>query len=303
MLQHALQHLGTAAGLVDRQGQWLYISDAMQKAFLDRSPVMPGATTATVADARNTLRFLTDKAVNCIRRGQTDVHWLGGLDLSVQPLPHAEDGVHTEQVANLIRLAPLESPTQTLCLLTLHGDPMSGSDARAAREMIRSLREQALTDPLTGLYNRRWVMEEAGTLLAGLEENARDIAVVLLDLDHFKKINDTLGHLAGDQVLQIVGARLSGLVRLTDRICRYGGEEFLIVLPDTDPEAALTISERMRKQIAQTMDCLGGLVLSASVGISRVRPGETRLDGAMRRADQALYAAKAAGRNCVRSLY
>jgi diguanylate cyclase (GGDEF)-like protein len=158
-----------------------------------------------------------------------------------------------------------------------------------------------MTDPLTGLYNRRYLNREAPGLLQQALASQKPLSQILLDLDHFKRINDTHGHVTGDQVLRIAASRMRAAVRPQDKVCRYGGEEFLVLLPDTGIELATVIAQRISHQLSQGMDCLQSERLTASIGISQLRMTENSLDATLERADQALYAAKDAGRNCIKT--
>ena len=123
----------------------------------------------------------------------------------------------------------------------------------------------------------------------------------MLDLDHFKAVNDRQGHLCGDQVLVGVGRILRETLRVSDERCRYGGEEFLLVLPDTTAEGAARVAENLRARFAATpvLCARGSVKFTASLGVAQALPGEADVNAVLGRADAALYAAKAAGRNRV----
>jgi two-component system cell cycle response regulator len=161
----------------------------------------------------------------------------------------------------------------------------------------------ALTDALTGLYNRRYLTVHLDSLLAGRAEGALGPALLLLDIDWFKRVNDTHGHAAGDDVLREVTARVARHVRAFDLFARYGGEEFVVVLPETDQRIAETVAERLRIVVAEQPIRVGQppveLPLTISIGLAVTESGDETSDTLLRRADEALYAAKAAGRNRV----
>jgi diguanylate cyclase (GGDEF)-like protein len=158
-------------------------------------------------------------------------------------------------------------------------------------------RLQARTDDLTDLPNRRALDEDIGQALAGARRSGRPFAVVMVDVDRFKFINDTHGHGVGDATLAAFSARLAGALRAPDRAYRYGGEEFCLLLADTDLAGACTLAERAREQVAQPFE--GAMrALTASFGVTAWQAEDT-LDTLFRRADHALYAAKGAGRNRV----
>jgi two-component system cell cycle response regulator len=166
---------------------------------------------------------------------------------------------------------------------------------RLRDDLDRSL-EAAVTDPLTGLRNRRYAMRHLERLL-----RSSDAAVLLLDVDHFKAINDTLGHAGGDEVLRQLTRRLNGQLRAADVISRYGGEEFLVVLASgAAPEYTLTVAERLREAMATEPFRVHGRSATVTVSIGLVVAGAgTDADEAIAAADAALYRAKTRGRNRV----
>jgi len=158
-------------------------------------------------------------------------------------------------------------------------------------------RQQARTDDLTGLANRRALDEEIGHALANARCTQRPFAIVMVDVDRFKFINDTHGHGVGDATLAAFSARLAGALRAPDRAYRYGGEEFCLLLADTDLASARTLAERAREQVALPFE--GTMrALTASFGVTAWQP-EDAFDSLFQRADRALYSAKSAGRNRV----
>lgn len=169
------------------------------------------------------------------------------------------------------------------------------------RRTSRQMRALAMTDELTGLPNRRYLLTRLAAMLE--EPGAPPCALLIADLDHFKPINDAYGHLIGDEVLKAVGAALKGAVREPVFLGRLGGEEFLVVLPDSDQEAARRAGERVREAVAaiDARRWFKHRTLTISVGVTVAQPGVDTVSGALKRADEALYAAKAAGRNCVRT--
>ena len=158
-------------------------------------------------------------------------------------------------------------------------------------------RLQARTDDLTDLPNRRALDEEIAHALAGARSSGRPFAIVMVDVDRFKFINDTHGHAVGDATLAAFSARLAGALREPDRAYRYGGEEFCLLLAETDATSARTLAERAREQIILPFE--GTMrALTASFGVTAWQPDDT-FDTLFRRADRALYSAKNAGRNRV----
>ena len=168
-------------------------------------------------------------------------------------------------------------------------------------QLFRKVRDLAVIEPLTGCVTRHHGIERLGTELRRAQRSHLPLSIVMLDLDHFKTINDKQGHLCGDQVLVGVGRILKEALRASDERCRYGGEEFLLVLPDTTVEGARRVAENLRSRFARTpVLCARGAVrFTASLGVAQALPGESDVNALLGRADAALYAAKAAGRNSV----
>ena len=163
-----------------------------------------------------------------------------------------------------------------------------------------ALAKEASTDPLTGAVNRR-LMDMGRSEMAKQQHGEPPLALLLCDLDHFKRINDTHGHRAGDLVLQDFYRRALGVTRSTDTICRWGGEEFLILLPDTPTTGACDLAERLHQAVVTAPFRVGSgkvLHVTVTIGVAAVRAGEDLLD-AVHRADAALYQGKQQGRNQV----
>lgn len=160
----------------------------------------------------------------------------------------------------------------------------------------------ATRDPLTGCYNRRAFFSAADPLLNQIRQQGRHLCCVMTDIDHFKRVNDTCGHTFGDQAIIAVARILSAGLRTNDLLCRYGGEEFCILLPDATPEQALDITERLRAEIEQnagsSVRSVEGLHFTSSFGMASLSPDRT-LKELIERADFALYASKHNGRNRV----
>lgn len=174
------------------------------------------------------------------------------------------------------------------------------SDISETTRLIHRLDEQASTDELTGLLNRRSLMQSANRLTDQLSRNGGWLGVVLMDIDHFKEINDLYGHQAGDEVLRCVGQCLSKVLRNEDVFGRYGGDEFAVFLPSADLTAACQVAERLRSQIAACQPLNGSPVIrvTASFGVyAAVLDAGLSMDDLIRGADQALYRAKNSGRN------
>jgi two-component system, cell cycle response regulator len=176
---------------------------------------------------------------------------------------------------------------------------------RRFHQRLRSNYEHSLTlaliDPLTGLYNRRFLDAHLGTVLQQMQEQGKPVSLVVADVDHFKAVNDTYGHDAGDEVLRAVAQRILANIRSFDMAARLGGEEFVVVMPDTPPEDAMAAAERLRAKIAESpLAVVGGraICVTASLGVAASIRGDESAT-LLKRADQALYAAKRDGRNRV----
>ena len=167
---------------------------------------------------------------------------------------------------------------------------------RKVDELNQALHELARTDPLTGLRNRRAFDDSLGLEIAAVERTRSPLSLLVLDVDHFKQINDSFGHDAGDKVLRSIAQVLSGCVRIIDIVARVGGEEFAVILPHTDAQGAHEVAQRMRVAVAQASWL--GQPTTISIGAASLRAAETA-DSLFARADAALYAAKKSGRNRV----
>ena len=162
--------------------------------------------------------------------------------------------------------------------------------------------ELALIDPLTGLSNRRHLETHLKALIEQAKSSSQPLSVLMADIDHFKSLNDTYGHAAGDAVLREFAERLRGNVRAVDLVCRLGGEEFIIVMPDTTAELAWHVGERVCSCIAGEAFRIGNATrvnATASVGLATLEAAAGDADALLQRADEALYTAKRAGRNRV----
>ena len=162
--------------------------------------------------------------------------------------------------------------------------------------------EHAITDPLTGLHNRRYMESHLGSLVAQATQSGQTLSILVADIDYFKKVNDTYGHDAGDNVLREFATRLRRNTRGIDLACRLGGEEFVIIMPDTELPRALQVAERLRACIASEpfqVNAEIALEVTASVGVSTLERREDTPETLFKRADTALYSAKRRGRNRV----
>lgn len=205
---------------------------------------------------------------------------------------------HLEMHAELVRQRVVHQlRAQSEQFITRVEAEKSRREAEQQRELARRMEAHALRDPLTGLGNRREVATRLPALLQGASATAHPVALAMLDLDHFKQVNDRFGHLVGDRVLVTIAQLLRDSVRGSDLVARTGGEEFLAVLPDAPPGRAADVCERIRSRIEghDWAALAPGLGVTISIGLASSPPyDEARLSA---RADAALYAAKRAGRN------
>jgi len=168
-------------------------------------------------------------------------------------------------------------------------------------ELLQELHENGLQDGLTGCFNRTHAIDSLDIELKRARRTKRPLSVLMFDLDAFKLINDRLGHLCGDAVLAAVGERMRAATRAGDLKCRYGGDEFIVLLPETPLAGARLVCENLRKAIEKEPIpwAEGQISLTASFGVTEMHPGESDPLGIVARVDGALYRAKRAGRNCV----
>lgn len=175
------------------------------------------------------------------------------------------------------------------------------ASALAEKEAVfRTLQDQATHDELTGLFNRRYMLDALKQEIVRAQRTQEHFCLLLADIDHFKRINDTVGHLAGDNVLVAVTRQIEATLRSVDRLGRHGGEEFLIMMPSTSLTAALSAAERIRKSVADARISEAGVdvPVTVSIGVAEYRKGAS-LEILLGNADRALYRAKHNGRNRV----
>ena len=172
--------------------------------------------------------------------------------------------------------------------------------------LIQKLENLASRDELTQLYNRRFFYESANKMIEYAKRHNHPLSIIMLDIDHFKLVNDTFGHANGDLVLKSLSQTMEATQRKSDTIVRLGGEEFAILLPDTNEEQAIQIAEKLRHKIEQTPVNLttdNEINYTISLGVSQINTlTDKNIDDSLQRADEALYRAKEKGRNNVQSI-
>jgi diguanylate cyclase (GGDEF)-like protein len=191
--------------------------------------------------------------------------------------------------------------TSTVMITGLVLNAVVGERSRAIDALakaLKTLKEEAIRDPLTNLYNRRFLQDYLSRELVRAKREGIRVAVIMIDLDHFKRVNDTAGHSAGDEVLVQVAALLKRHIRGSDIACRFGGEEFTLVLPNATPHSARTRAEAICRAVREESDRLMGV--TASLGVAVFPDSTADPEALLRVADQALYQAKGRGRDQVR---
>ena len=232
------------------------------------------------------------------------------VPLDAEDAPGLEGGGHPKYVL----VVPVQRATQLMGAMELYLlqtrqlredqiELLQGVAAEAAMairnaQLYQTQEENALTDELTKLPNRRYMAQRFLQEMQRARRNHRGLAFLMLDIDHFKQINDTYGHLHGDAVLAELAKILNSAKRESDVAARYGGEEFGLILNDTGETGAMTLAERIREKV-EAATFPGGLKLTVSIGVA-TSDDESQFTALIEKADQALYAAKQAGRNTVR---
>lgn len=232
------------------------------------------------------------------------------------PQDIAVDGVVTDFRPRQVLLLPIAYEDKALGVAVLAADTMFGRDSMWILDLFAKgmglalnnalthdrMQKIASLDPLTGVYNRRLGMKRLREEYLRAERDGGELGVAMFDIDHFKDVNDTYGHLVGDKVLSAVAETAAGVLRESDVIIRYGGEEFLVVLPSAGIDAVGVVGERIRKAIEARMVKTGAgpVRVTVSVGLTNYDPATHDIEeDLLKKADDALYAAKEGGRNRV----
>lgn len=186
--------------------------------------------------------------------------------------------------------------------LTQMTEAKAAEEAKKFESDLEILRKLAETDPLTNLLNRRAFMDTAADSMRYFQRYGRPIAMLVIDIDHFKLVNDRYGHAAGDAAIRRVGELVAQTLRETDKVARFGGEEFVVLLREVSEQEAHDLAERIRLIIAEARTHFDGkeIAITISIGCSSITAHDRDIEELIERADRALYAAKAAGRNCIR---
>jgi diguanylate cyclase (GGDEF)-like protein len=253
----------STADLAVREGRPLLIADAL-------------------TEARNGGLF--EEAVDTVRSAMVAPLLLGNEVLGALSLSSSRPAVFTHSDLRLL-VSFAATTTAALHNAMLHAE----------------MQKMAITDALTGLYNRRGLLELGGHEIDRFHRFESPLSAIMVDIDFFKKVNDSYGHPVGDQVLCGLAERTRMIIRLVDIFGRYGGEEFAIILPETDLFQAVSIAERVRVAIEEApfQTSAGQITITASLGVTRAVRGLSGLTALLEQADAALYAAKLNGRNRV----
>jgi len=282
--------------LVSRSGQKLD-DDATRRLYQAHIAELDEETVAWLNDEFH--RLLAEVSESAARTG-SDANRFGarleqwGREIRADaPLPE----IH-ERVQDVLRdTRQLQASVSTL---KERLDASQGEIEKLKQELTR-VREEAMIDGLTGLLNRRAFDERIEAALQQLPDRSPGLCLVMIDIDHFKRINDTFGHVFGDRVLRTIGQLLKATVKGQDTVARYGGEEFAVLLPETPLTGARIVAERVRESVAgsrirrlNSEETIGSITIS--IGVARYRPGDSPASF-IERADSALYLSKANGRN------
>lgn len=203
----------------------------------------------------------------------------------------------------LRRIGTVEADARLIEAEASHAVEAAEDRVRRLGADLHAMQVLAETDALTGLLNRRAFLPLANDAMSYFKRYRRSICILMIDIDHFKRVNDLYGHAAGDAVIRHIGRIVSEAIRTTDKVARFGGEEFVVLLRETDLKGAAIFADRIRQRVASTVFEPEGPCLRAtiSVGMAEAEFADGDVDHTIERADRALYAAKSGGRNCVRA--
>jgi len=221
----------------------------------------------------------------------------GGISIAIPANVVMQEVTDTRLYTSIAAIAVLALLLSAIIYISQHF-------VKDLKKSERKLVELATTDSLTGILNRGEGMRRFQQEMSRSLRKQQPLSIIIIDIDHFKTVNDNYGHQVGDHVIQTIVTNLSATLRNYDIFCRYGGEEFLVILPNTETAKALETAERLRQQIADILvetDTGKTIKLTISLGASSLQPGDS-LDSLIYRADNALYIAKEEGRNQVQSI-
>jgi diguanylate cyclase (GGDEF)-like protein/PAS domain S-box-containing protein len=255
-----------------------------------------------------TLRQMHIEAINCLLPDQVAVEREHALaeqrNYFIFPHQLADGTIRIVEVHS----TPMTVGGQELLFSIIHDITERKRDEETLRQYTKQLevlqvqlREQAIRDPLTGAFNRRYLVETLEREITSAARNQYPLCLMIIDIDHFKAVNDTYGHLAGDHVLRELTHLLQQSTRKGDIVCRYGGEEFVVLMPHSGLTDALWRAEALRSELQSTSFPFAGsmLAVTVSIGLATTETAQFTCDELLSQADRALFRAKAAGRNRV----
>lgn len=238
-------------------------------------------------------------------------HILGEEDNSIKLLHTHYDGSGNERHIEITASPVKNAKGRTIAMVETYRDIMEKYSDDELVKLVKRLNEAqthlkhvAITDDLTGLRNRRYIIERLGEEFQRAKRTGDPLSLIMLDIDHFKQINDAHGHLFGDVVLRVIAARIRLILRMHDIVGRVGGEEFLVICPESSLEDTGIVAERIRRIINEEMigDGIMELRVALSAGVTSLQENDVSLEKLFSRADRALYKAKEEGRNRVVAL-
>lgn len=291
-----------AVTLVERERVWIKAGVGLEQSSLPRSE-----SYCSQAILEDHFLEIPDLSQDERTASMTLLRHQFGAQMYAGAVLETGDGHHIGTLCVMDKHPRHLTERQKYLLTGLARQAMALIELRAHERLLKEALERAeylaATDVLTGLVNRRVLFEGLKTELARCQRYGTPLSMVLIDLDHFKNINDTFGHAAGDTVLRNVGALLAASVRAVDIVGRYGGEEMCILLPQTGLQGALTFAENIRGKLSALLHEIGqtSIAVTASLGVASTENGIADESDLFNKTDSALYAAKHGGRNCVRS--
>ncbi|MEE9354496.1 MAG: GGDEF domain-containing protein [Methylococcaceae bacterium] len=256
----------------------------------------------SLESSQSYLMTIVNKLVQTTSNAETNV---GEFDQNLQQYGNdLADVSDAKSLGNIISQLVTSTQTMQASVKEMKNEvEASKAEINLLQERLDQAEVEALTDPLTGLANRNGFGKAISEALATAEETESYPSLLMLDIDHFKKVNDNFGHLVGDKVIQVVGTVLIKNIKGQDSASRFGGEEFAVLLPETSLKNATILAEKIRLLIEKTRIKRTGdkdelCRITISIGVARYQPGET-INSLLERADNALYQSKNSGRNQV----
>lgn len=285
LVQQVLQVPMCAVSLVDQDRQWFKASRGLDVSETPRdisfcTHTIQGTVPFVISDATLDERFSDNPLVTAAPH----IRSYAGIPLTTP------EGYNIGSLC-AIDTKPRDFPAHEISILQ--------NFAKVVVDELE-LRQIASTDVLTGAMSRRAWMDQAGSEVLRAKRYGRSLSLLILDIDHFKSINDQFGHPVGDEVLAGISELISGLLRNMDAFGRYGGEEFVAILPETNPSDAAKLAQRICERVGQApLPCIDGGHITVSIGVSDLQTNDESLKPILDRADKALYRAKTGGRNRV----